>query len=340
MGRKPVHEVHAESANPTLGLDNLFVGSVESHQLGTSNTTSVAKEPRKEAMAKIPVITKPNHRHHTSVLFKLDSGAMADILPKAVYHTLFPSHHKLGPVKCVMTKYGGGVISNLGTCTLYLRRNHKTYPVDFNVTEDSGPAILSMATCDIMGLLTVNCTVNIGTSHMTKDSVFKEYKDIFSGIGHFPGEPYHIELRPDAEPVINPPRPVSVHLQNAFREELKRMKDLGIISPVTQPTEWVNAFVIFEKGEGKGLRICLDPHDLNKNIKREHYYTRSVDDILPKVAGATHFSVLDARSGYWMVELSEESSLLTFANAIWQVQVQSLAFWCCCQPRCFPEKDG
>ena len=64
----------------------------------------------------------------------------------------------------------------------------------------------------------------------------------------------------------------------------------------------------------KGRRntpICLDPKDLNAAIQREHYYTRTVDDIAPKLAGATHFSVVDARSGYWMVELDEESSLLT-----------------------------
>jgi hypothetical protein len=76
-------------------------------------------------------------------------------------------------------------------------------------------------------------------------------------------------------------------------------------------TEWVNSFVVVDKGKGKGLRICLDPRQLNIAIKREHYYTRTVDDIAPKLAGATHFSVVDARSGYWMIGLDEESSLLT-----------------------------
>jgi hypothetical protein len=70
-----------------------------------------------------------------------------------------------------------------------------------------------------------------------------------------------------------------------------------------------NSFVIVDKGEGKGLRICLDPQDLNTAIKREHYYTRTIDDIAPKLSGATHFSVLDVMSGYWMVPLDEESRL-------------------------------
>ena len=33
---------------------------------------------------------------------------------------------------------------------------------------------------------------------------------------------------------------------------------------IDQPTEWVNSMVVVEKPSG-GLRICLDPRDLNKS---------------------------------------------------------------------------
>jgi len=37
-----------------------------------------------------------------------------------------------------------------------------------------------------------------------------------------------------------------------------------------QPTDWVNNLVAVEKAKGS-LRLCLDPQDLNKGIKREHH---------------------------------------------------------------------
>ena len=50
----------------------------------------------------------------------------------------------------------------------------------------------------------------------------------------------------------------------------------GVISAVTQTTDWVNSIVcnIRETPEGKRkIRFCLDPKELNKNIRREHYST-------------------------------------------------------------------
>ena len=60
--------------------------------------------------------------------------------------------------------------------------------------------------------------------------------------------------------------------------------------------------------------LCLDPKDLNKNIKREHYYSRTIDAFLPRLHNKKYFSVMDTRKGYWYVELDEESSLLCTFN--------------------------
>jgi len=51
--------------------------------------------------------------------------------------------------------------------------------------------------------------------------------------------------------------------------------------------------------KGDGLRICIDPKDLNKAIKRPHYAMPTIDDIIPELAGAKVFTVLDAKNGFW-----------------------------------------
>ena len=67
-----------------------------------------------------------------------------------------------------------------------------------------------------------------------------------------------------------------------------------------------------EKPNGS-LRLCLDPKDLNKAIKREHYQMPTTESILLKLAGAKLFTKLDALNAYWQIPVDEESSrLLTF----------------------------
>ena len=57
---------------------------------------------------------------------------------------------------------------------------------------------------------------------LTKDYLLKEYEDVFTGIGCFPGPPYHIQTDPEVPPVQHAPRQVPVQLQKAYIEELVR----------------------------------------------------------------------------------------------------------------------
>lgn len=75
----------------------------------------------------------------------------------------------------------------------------------------------------------------------------------------------------------------------------------------------VNSIVCDEKSNGK-LRICLDPRDLNKAIKREYYQLPAIEEITTRLAGAKIFSELDANSGYWQIPLDPASQKLTTFN--------------------------
>ena len=86
-----------------------------------------------------------------------------------------------------------------------------------------------------------------------------------------------------------------------------------VVVKVDKPTEWVHNPVIVEKTNGK-LRICLDPRELNKYLKREHFQLPTWEEIASRLAGAKYFSKLDANQGYWQITLDEESSRLTTFN--------------------------
>ena len=161
-------------------------------------------------------------------------------------------------------------------------------------------------------------TIN-GKTHplpTTKEYILHEYADVFKGVGTLPGGPYHIKLKDSYKPVQHPPRSVPLVMQSAYKAELHRLVKEGIITEVQEHTEWINSIVPVMKEDGS-LRLCLDPKDLNKAIKRNQWYARTLDDILPELAQSKYFTVKDATSGFWHIPLDLRSSLLTTFNTPW-----------------------
>ena len=110
-----------------------------------------------------------------------------------------------------------------------------------------------------------------------KQDILSHYPSCFEGIGHFPGEPYKFHLKPEHKPARHAPRKVPIHLEDAFKEEIKSLVELGILEEVKEHTNWVNPHVIVEKDSRnhhspnhtikRKLRICLDPRDLNEALE-------------------------------------------------------------------------
>lgn len=140
----------------------------------------------------------------------------------------------------------------------------------------------------------IKLVLSVQTETRQSDDLLSEFADVFEGIGEFPGE-CKIHIDPNAVPVVYPPRKIPFTLRSRLKEELDRMERQGIITKVTEPTDWVNALVVVEKPRTGALRICLDPRDLNKAIRRPHYPLPTLDDVISRLSGARYFSVLDAR---------------------------------------------
>lgn len=82
-----------------------------------------------------------------------------------------------------------------------------------------------------------------------------------------------------------------------------------VVTPVQDPTYWVDSLVITEKKNG-ALRVRLDPRELNKAIKWQHFSIPTPDDVRCKLAGKSIFTILDENDGYWEVKLDEPSFML------------------------------
>ncbi len=69
---------------------------------------------------------------------------------------------------------------------------------------------------------------------------------------------------------------------------------------------WSSKVVLVWKKTGD-LRFCIDLQKLNNCMKKDAYPLPCIDDAMDSLAGPKYFSSLDFKSGYWQVEMDEES---------------------------------
>ena len=148
-----------------------------------------------------------------------------------------------------------------------------------------------------------------------RPDITKEFPDVFDGvIRAMPGEEYQIVLKPDAVPhAVRAPRRVPFALREPLRQELQQLQDNGIITPVTEPTEWCAPIVVSPKKNGGGIRLCVDLSRLNASVRRELYQSSTPAECVASILAseARWFTVLDAQKGYHQCPLDVSSQHLT-----------------------------
>ena len=72
---------------------------------------------------------------------------------------------------------------------------------------------------------------------LMKQDILSHYSSCFEGIGYFPGDPYKLHLTPEHKPAKHAPRKVPIHLEDAFKEEIKNLVELGILEEVKEHTD-------------------------------------------------------------------------------------------------------
>ena len=131
-------------------------------------------------------------------------------------------------------------------------------------------------------------------------------------------------------PVVHPPRRVPFALLSAkkplLKDELRKLQEIEIIASITGPTPWVSSMVTVKRPNGQ-LRICLDPKDLNRVVKRSHYPLPMMEELLPQQTKAKVVSTFDIKNGFWHIQLVEASSkLTTFNTSFWRYRWLHLPF--------------
>ena len=135
----------------------------------------------------------------------------------------------------------------------------------------------------------------------------QHFLDCFKEIGCFKGK-YHITLKPDAKPIIQPPQKCLIAMRPHVQAKLEHLECLKVIRKVDKPTDWVSFLAYVWKLNGK-VCTCLNAKDLNNAIRQDLYRIPTVEEITHNSARSTVFTKVDGTASYYCVELDEESQL-------------------------------
>ena len=121
LRKKTVHEIEATNSNIALPnseltqsvIDYVFLGSIEATPL-TMKVNSISC--REKALLEVS-LSLGSEGKQVNALYKIDSGAETNILPKSLYQQLSPGILELQQPKMRLSAYGGTEFQNLQSAT-------------------------------------------------------------------------------------------------------------------------------------------------------------------------------------------------------------------------------
>ena len=263
--------------------DNAFMGTVHEHR--NANPWSITLSMNGKPME-----------------FRIDTGADVSVIPLSVFKSIPCA--MLRPTRKTLSGPSSKTLPVKGQFTATLRHQDREVTEEVFVVRRLRHALLGRPAIESLGLL---CRLD---NVQTETDWVKQFPKLFDGLGKLDGE-YKIVLREDAKPyALSTPRRVAIPLLPKVKAELERMEEMGVVSRVSEPTEWCAGMVVVPKSGGK-VRICVDLTRLNECVSRERHLLPAVEQTLAQLAGAQVFTKLDANSGFWQIPLAKESALLT-----------------------------
>ena len=145
------------------------------------------------------------------------------------------------------------------------------------------------------------------TDRLELKRIFTKYHHIFAledtELGRTDMVKHTIRLN-DPIPFRERYRRIPPHQYDEVKNHLKEMLEIGAIRKSQSP--WASAVVLVRKKDG-ALRFCINLRKLNARTIKDAQTLPRIEDSLDSLNGAMIFSSLDLKSGYWQVELDEDS---------------------------------
>ena len=136
--------------------------------------------------------------------------------------------------------------------------------------------------------------------------MIREFPDVFPK--ELPGVPperevdLFIEVVQGTTPISRAPYRMAPTELKELKTQLQELLDKGFIRPSVSP--W-GAPVLFVKKKDGTLRMCIDYRQINKVTVKNKYPFPRIEDLFDQLRGASVFSKIDLRSGYYQLRVKE-----------------------------------
>lgn len=178
------------------------------------------------------------------------------------------------------------------------------------------PALLCGTDCETLGLVKLAADEVFSlkqrqlSSSLERQDILKQYQQSFQGLGCL-GPPVKFVMDPMVHPDWCRCQCIGSLLPSERRREtIKNYEQQGIITKVTEPTDWCSNELIWESKNK--FRLCIDPSQtINKALNRSVFQMPTLQEHLHLLVNAKCFSLLDVKEGFLHIPLDEASSYLT-----------------------------
>lgn len=181
-----------------------------------------------------------------STEMKVDTGAKCNVLSQETYKRVTNGEQLVKQNKTTnLVAYGGTKIETDGMVTLSCCLKEQRHTLPFFIVDREVQPLLGFRACMDMGIVKMSPdvhNVNMESNMDFSTQILTQYKDMFNEeLGELPIT-YSMIVDPSIQPVVRPAHRIPVAMQERVKAELERMQSIGIITPVTEPTDWVGLF--------------------------------------------------------------------------------------------------
>ena len=168
--------------------------------------------------------------------------------------------------------------------------------------------------------------------------IINKNRDVFAAHDRDLSQSSSIRMNIDTSkhpPIRLRPYKTPLNKRKVIENAVSEMLDAKVIERSNSP--WSFPMVIVKKADGTN-RPCIDYRRLNDITRKNSYPLPSIDFIIGNLGKAKYFSTLDLKSGFWQVQMDEESKPKTaFACHKGLFQFNVMPFGLCNAPAVFQE---